>query len=213
MPAYHVFEMDSTGGLLLNIGLLSIICWSLLRIEKNLSNGNKYLLLGLCAIFGIAGRILLSPIPNVQPVTVIVLLAGMRIGAKESVFLATVIALFSNLIIGHGIWTIYQAAGWSLIGLLGALLSDKMDTLSKLIYFSALSGIIFNWFVSLSILHSVGVELLLPYIIAGLPYDLLHVVGNITFVIWFSAPLSEMMLKHTNRSIKLEVIENEPIGI
>jgi len=213
MPAYHVFEMDSTMGLLLNISLLSVICWSLLRIEKNLPNGNKYMLLALCAIFGIAGRILLSPIPNVQPVTVIILIAGMRIGAKESVFLATVIALFSNLIIGHGIWTIYQAAGWSLIGLLGALLSNKIDTLSKLIYFSALSGIIFNWFVSLSILHSVGIELFLPYIIAGLPYDLLHVVGNITFVIWFSTPLSEIMLKHNNSSIKLEVIENEPIGI
>ena len=81
------------------------------------------------------------------------------------------------------------------------------------LYFSALSGIIFNWFVSLSILHSVGIELFLPYIIAGLPYDLLHVVGNITFVIWFSTPLSEIMLKHNNSSIKLEVIENEPIGI
>ena len=191
MPAYHVFEMDSAMGLFLNISLLGVICFSLLKMERNISEGSKYLLLAFCAIFGIAGRILLSPIPNVQPVTVIVLLAGMRIGAKESVFLATIIALSSNLVIGHGIWTFYQALGWSLIGILGALLSKNLNNLSKLACFSAFCGLIFNWVVSLSILHSVGIELLLPYIVAGLPYDLLHMVGNVTFVIWFSEKLSE----------------------
>ena len=43
-------------------------------------------------------------------------------------------------------------------------------------------------------------------------FDLLHIVGNITFVIWFSTPLSEMMLKH-NQTFKLGVAENGPIRI
>jgi len=210
MPAYHVLEMGPTTGLLLNLGLLGLICWSLLRIENNISHGQKFLILGLCAIFGIAGRILLSPIPNVQPVTVIVLLAGIRMGAKESVFIATIIALCSNLVLGHGIWTLYQAVAWSLIGILGAIYSSKIDTLSKLIYFSAFSGLFFNWFVSISILHGVSFELLLPYIISGLPFDLLHIVGNVTFVIWFSTPLSEIMSKHNSKITLLGDIENEP---
>ena len=213
MPAYHVLDMGPTTGLLLNLCLLGIICWSLLRIEDNLSQGHKYTVLALCAIFGIAGRVLMSPIPNVQPVTVIVLLAGIRMGAKESVFLATIIALGSNLILGHGIWTFYQAASWALIGCLGALLSSKIDSLSKLIYISGISGILFNWLVSLSILHSVSAELLLPYIIAGLPFDMLHIAGNITFMIWFSQPLSDIMTKHNSKITILEVIENEPTGI
>lgn len=210
MPAYHVLEMGPTSGLLLNLGLLGLICWSLLRIEQNISQGQKYFILGICAIFGIAGRILLSPIPNVQPVTVIVLLAGIRMGAKESVFLATIIALCSNLVLGHGIWTLYQAVAWSLIGILGSVFSSKIDTLSKLIYFSVFSGLFFNWFVSISILHAVSFELFLPYVISGLPFDLLHIVGNITFVIWFSTPLSEIMSKHNSNITLLGDIENEP---
>ena len=37
---------------------------------------------------------------------------------QESIFLASFIALFSNLILGNGIWTIYQAGAWSIIGCL-----------------------------------------------------------------------------------------------
>ncbi|MAK05097.1 MAG: hypothetical protein CMA03_04335 [Euryarchaeota archaeon] len=210
MVAYHVFDLNPVVSLLLNLTLLGVICWSLFNIEKKYSNGNKFVILGLLAIIGITGRILMSPIPNVQPVTVIVLLAGIRMGAKESIFLASIIALFSNLILGNGIWTIYQAAAWSMIGCLGALFSNKLDTSMKLILFAGISGVLFNWFVSLSILHSVGFDMLIPYLIVGIPYDLLHVVGNITFIIWLSNPLTEIMSRKIESDLNLEVSEYEP---
>jgi len=68
---------------------------------------------------------------------------------------------------------------------------------------------LFNWIVSVSILHSVGFDLFLPYIIAGIPYDLLHVAGNITFMIWLSSPLSEIM---SRGNISLGEVENEQIS-
>ena len=209
MPAYHVFEMSNLMGLLLNLFLLGVISWNLIMIEKRVNQGQKFIILSICAIFGIAGRILLSPIPNIQPVTVIVLLVGIRMGAKEAIFLSSIIALFSNLILGHGIWTFYQAVAWSLIGCLGALFSDKLNTLNRLIFISILSAFLFNWIVSISILHSVGFELFLPYIVAGIPYDLLHVVGNVTFMIWLSSPLSEIMSRNNGNIMLLGEVENE----
>ena len=211
MPAYHVFEMSNLMGLLLNLFLLGVISWNLIMIEKRVNQGQKFVILSICAIFGIAGRILLSPIPNVQPVTVIVLLAGIRLGAKESIFLSALIALFSNLILGHGIWTFYQAAAWSIIGCLGALFSDKLNSLNRLIFISIISAFLFNWIVSISILHAVGFELFLPYIIAGIPYDLLHVAGNITFMIWLSSPLSEIMSRDNSKNTLLGEVENEQV--
>ena len=50
-------------------------------------------------------------------------------------------ALFSNLILGNGVWTIYQVAAWSIIGCLGALFSNKLDTSMKLILFAGASGV------------------------------------------------------------------------
>lgn len=209
MVAYHVFDLNPVVSLLLNLFLLGIICWSLLSIENKYSKGNKFVILGLLGIIGISGRILMSPIPNVQPVTVIIILVGVRMGAKESVFLASVIALSSNLILGNGIWTIYQAIAWSFIGCLGALFSDKLQSLNRLILFAGVSGILFNWLVSVSILHAVGFESLIPYLIVGLPYDLLHVVGNITFMIWFFNPLNEIISRKNVNHLKFEVSKYE----
>ena len=210
MVAYHVFDLNPVVSLLLNLTLLGIICWSLFKVEKNYSNGRKFVILGFLAIIGIAGRILMSPIPNVQPVTVIVLLAGIRMGAKESISLASIIALSSNLILGNGIWTIYQAAAWALIGCLGALFSNRLESTMKLILMAAISGFLFDWFVSLSILHSVGFDMLIPYLIVGIPYDLLHAVGNITFMIWLSNPLTEIMSRNIDNNLNIEVSEYEP---
>ena len=80
----------------------------------------------------------------------------------------------------------------------------------KLILFAGVSGVLFNWFVSLSILHSVGFDMLIPYLIVGIPYDLLHVVGNITFMIWLSNPLTEIMSRKIENNLNFEVSEYEP---
>ena len=37
--------------------------------------------------------------------------------------LASVVAISSNLVLGHGIWTLYQALAWSLVGITGSSLS------------------------------------------------------------------------------------------
>tara|TARA_Y100001980_G_C14556042_1_gene346187 strand:- start:7646 stop:8251 length:606 start_codon:yes stop_codon:yes gene_type:complete len=195
--------------LLLNLILLGVICWSLLSIGKNYYNGNKFVILGILAIIGISGRILMSPIPNVQPVTIIVILVGIKMGAKESIFLASLIAFSTNLILGNGVWTIYQAAAWSLIGCLATLLSNRLNSSIRLISFAGISGILFNWLVSLSILHVVSFDRLIPYILVGIPYDLLHIVGNITFMIWLSQPLIEIMSREHEIHLNFEVSTHE----
>lgn len=207
MPAYHVLDLSSSQMLMLNIALLALIGLGLLHGERRLEDGRRFALLGLLALFGIAGRVLLAPLPNIQPVTLIVLLAGMHLGARHSILLAAVIALGSNLILGHGIWTLYQALGWSLVGCLGALLASRQDSISTLLVAAALSGFLFDFVVSLSILHAVGPESLLPYLVAGLPYDLLHAAGNVTFAAWMGAPLAEMMRRHNLSELSLEAGE------
>ena len=51
---------------------------------------------------------------------------------------------------------------------------------------------------------------LLQRLIVGIPYDLLHVVGNITFIIWLANPLTEIMSRKIERGLNLEVSEYEP---
>ena len=191
----HAVALGPHGMLAINIAMLSLIGWALWRAEQKLSSGSDLILLVLLGAFAVSGRILLDPIPNVQPVTVIVLLAGVHFGAARTVALATAVALCSNMLLGHGLWSLYQAVGWSAVGIAGAALSNRLyvDALAVL---AAVSAFAFDWIVSLSALHSLSSEVFLVYLMAGIPYDLLHAVGNVVFVAWLANPLSEVMTRH-----------------
>ena len=57
-------------------------------------------------------RVMMQPFPNVQPVTVAALLVGAHFGARRGAAFAVLVALLSNMLIGDGWWTLFQAAGW-----------------------------------------------------------------------------------------------------
>ena len=202
MYDFHNVALSPIQSLSLNIAVLSIIVLSLIRSERSLRDQSQWGMLFLLAAFGVSGRILLDPIPNVQPVTVLVLLAGAYYGAPRAFALAAIVALASNVMyLGHGPWTIFQAIGWGAIGLVGALSANLIVVegrvrIGHLAVMAALSGLAFNWFVSLSILLEVGSSMLVPYLLNGLVFDLYHMAGNVLFVAWMASPLGEMMSRH-----------------
>ena len=211
----HAVTIGPHGMLLINAAMLSLIGWALWRAERKLASGSDWILLIMLGVFAVSGRVLLDPIPNIQPVTVLVLLAGVHYGAPRAIALATAVTLCSNLILGHGLWSLYQAVGWSAVGVFGALMSNQllMDgrlSVERLAIVAAASAFTFDWIVSVSVLHSMGGQLLLPYIAAGLPFDLLHAAGNVAFAAWLAPSLSEVMSKHLDTSSPLAV--SEPVS-
>ena len=197
----HAVAIGPHGMLAINIAMLSLIGWALWRAEQRMSSGSDLIILILLGAFAVSGRVLLDPIPNVQPVTVIVLLAGIHFGAPRAVALAAAVALCSNVLLGHGLWSLYQAVGWSAVGVAGAALSNRLYVdgrmaIRALAALAAVSAFAFDWIVSLSALHSLSSEVFLVYLTTGIPYDLLHAAGNVAFVAWLANPLSEIMTRH-----------------
>ena len=168
MYDFHNLSLSPIQTLSLNLAVLSIIVFSLIRSERSLRDESQWGVLILLAIFGVSGRVLLEPIPNVQPVSVLVLLTGVYFGAPRAIALAATIALASNVIfMGHGPWTIFQVIGWGAIGTFGALISEKLvvnerPRINRLAVIAAVSGLAFNWFVSLSILLNTDLSMLVP---------------------------------------------------
>ena len=202
MYDFHNVALTPNQSLLLNITILSVIVFAVIRSERRMDDSNPLAMIGILAIFGIAGRILLDPLPNFQPVTVIVLLAGIYYGAPRAVALAGIIALTTNFVVlGHGPWTLFQVAGWGFVGILGAifaehLLKEGQLQLNKLAGLAVISAFAFDWIVSVSILLNTDASMLAPYLINGLLFDLYHAVGNLVFVDWLANPLGEIMLRH-----------------
>tara|TARA_B100000965_G_scaffold8931_2_gene6888 strand:+ start:11413 stop:12063 length:651 start_codon:yes stop_codon:yes gene_type:complete len=210
----HAIVLSPLETLVLNLSLLAIVAWSMWKAEKSLDSGSDLTILALMTIFAITGRILLEPLPNVQPVTVIVLLVGIHYGATRSIGVATIIAISSNLVMGHGLWTFYQALGWSLVGVTGALLSQSLrvdDKISvpRVAGVSFVVAFVFDWVVSASVLHTLPLETLPVYILAGLPFDLVHGVGNVAFAAWMAEPISEIMSRHsTSREVVVSTVKS-----
>lgn len=217
MSDLHNIALTPNQTILLNTVILILIATALYRAERKLDGSDPWIMLSILAIFAIAGRILLDPLPNIQPVTVVVLLTGIYYGAPRAFAVAGIVALATNfLVLGHGPWTLFQVVGWGSIGVAGALLSDRLLidgklNLNRLAVFAAVSGFVFNWIVSLSILMKTDPSMLIPYVLSGLTFDMFHAAGNILFVAWMAEPLGEMMLRHQtspNQKAVSEVVTN-----
>ncbi|HJL59275.1 MAG TPA: DUF6580 family putative transport protein, partial [Candidatus Thalassarchaeaceae archaeon] len=176
MLGAHDVELGVLGTLALNMGIFGLLIAGLWRIERRVDSGQTLIALALIAVVGIVGRIILEPLPNISPVTILILLAGAHYGVRHGVALATVIAFVSNLFLGHGLWTLYQAAGWSLVACTGAYLSTWLVNsegklnLNRLMVLGFASAFAFDWFVSLSVLHTQPPSYLAPYLIQGFVY-------------------------------------------
>ncbi|MBT5736333.1 MAG: hypothetical protein HOI28_05790 [Euryarchaeota archaeon] len=157
-------------------------------------------------------RVIMTPLPNIQPVTIAALLVGAQLGAKRGVSFAILVTMISNFIIGNGIWTLYQALGWSTVAIIGAnakLVTSGQLNFNRLFLLSIFSAFLFDLIVSFSIIDgSVGLVQFMIYLANGIPYDLMHALGNLTFAAWFGAWFTRI-LQHqpTLEEIEVSVVE------
>ena len=69
MYDFHNFALTPEQDLVVNIVILSSLVFAILKGEKKIRHSNPLLILALVTVFCIAGRILLQPLPNIQPVS------------------------------------------------------------------------------------------------------------------------------------------------
>jgi len=135
------------------------------------------------------GRVLLAPLPNIQPVTVACLIAGASLGVRRGMSFAVLVTLISNAFLGTGVWTIFQASGWAAVAYLGSkldLASHHILNKKRLLLAAIFVSPLFNWWVSVSIfLEGMSILNFIIYLAHGLPFDALHLLGSAAFAVWF----------------------------
>ncbi len=73
------------------------------------------------------GRDAFAAVPDVKPITAIVLVSGLAFGAGPGFAVGAIGGLASNILLGEGPWTPWQMLGWGLVGVLGALLARPLS--------------------------------------------------------------------------------------
>ena len=186
---------SATTSLVLDVILLVAAFWLLATPSKK-SLGDSLLLVTLVLAVS-ATRVLMQPLPNIQLVTVAALIIGAQLGARRGAAFAILVAMISNAIIGNGWWTIFQAIGWASVAIMGSKLSLIVNgelQRSRLFIAAIASAFVFDIIVSLSIIDSsFTIVTFLTYLAHGIPYDLLHALGNLTFAVWFGSWFADMV--------------------
>ena len=158
----------------------------------------------------VVGRVLLEPLPNIQPVTVGLLLIGAIFGARRGIGIAILVTLLSNAFLGTGIWTLFQAIAWAFVAWTGAMASNHLTNsegelnMRNLVYFSIGAAIVFDLIVSMAALVAdPTLSVFLTYLIVGIPYDLLHIAGNVAFAAWLGPVLHRVLLRSRDSEVTI----------
>ena len=183
-------------GLVIDVILLALAFWMLASPDmKKVSNVLTFVTLVTSVSLL---RVVMTSLPNIQPVTVAALIIGAQLGARRGVAFAVLVTMISNFIIGDGIWTLYQAIGWSVVAIIGSsskIIIDGQLQLNKTLGYAVICAFLFDIIVSLIVLGTVSASGFMVYLINGIPYDILHAVGNLTIAAWFGRWFSEAITK------------------
>lgn len=143
----------------------------------------KLTLLAILAALGVVGRYAFTFLPNVQPVTALIIICGIIIGPTATLLLAVLITFLSNMLLGMGIWTVWQIVSWCIIGLISGLMGKffRHVPVIVLVIYGVFCGYLYGFIISLTTYQVTG--RFWPYYIMGLPFDTYHAIGNGVFIL------------------------------
>lgn len=165
-----------------------------MTFEKKRQDNNRLVIIAVMVAFSIIGRYVFSFIPHFKPVTAIVVITGIYLGAEAGFLCGALSALTSNFIFGQGPWTPFQMFAWGLIGLIAALLSAPMKkSRIAVCVFGVFSGAAYSLLLDvMSTLWYDGVFNFSRYIAlmaTAMPVTAVYAVSNAVFLLLLAKPI------------------------
>jgi prenyltransferase beta subunit/uncharacterized membrane protein len=198
--------------------VLAALATSFWWYERSRPSAKLVAVVATLAALAALGRDAFAAIPDVKPITAMVLIGGFAFGARAGFAIGAVSGLASNVLLGEGPWTPWQMLGWGLVGLLGAglaaLLRGRRPHPLLLALWCAAAGEVFNLVVDVytwtgSGNHSLaGFGLVLG---AALTFDLTHVAASFAFGLAFGPVLLRMLERVKGRlEVRWQPVQEPP---
>ena len=166
------------------------------------------LMVVICSIAGL-GRIIFAEIPGVQPLTSMVIIMASVAGSIPGFICGALSALISNMILGQGLWTLYQMVAWGLIGviagLIGKLIKNRQEVTKCVVFgvYGFIAAYIFSFITDFLSVCYLGDNVTLASIIAvyisGFAFAIGHAVFNMIFIFLFYGAISRRLIRAINR--------------
>ena len=180
-------------------------------------NTKDIVLIGLLAALLKSSQVILSFLPNIEIVSLLILIFAIRLGAKRTVYITVLFSILNIMIWGLSPATIGYFFVWSGYGIVCSIFRKILNTEIRVALFLGLFGIIFGGLFAIIYLP-MGYSYALSYWINGGIFDMVHAVSNFIVGIWAFNPVLngfDRALKmiygksYFNNEIKRRKISNE----
>lgn len=147
--------------------------------------------LALLTALLIGGKEAMNALPNINPVTLILILGVLHYGAKM-LYVAFAFVAVQVCIYGLGMWALNYVYVWPLL-VLAAL--PFRESRSRLFWaaFAGIFGLCFGALCAIPYFFIGGWAMALSYWVAGISFDLLHCAGNFVITFVLLPPLDKLM--------------------
>lgn len=149
--------------------------------------------LGLLGAAVFVAQFIMSPLPNLEPVSLLVLVYVSLLG-RRALFPIYVFVGLSTLVWGLNLWTITYLYVWAVLAGVAWLLRGMQSVLGWAIL-SGLFGLFFGALCALIYLPMGRWEFAISWWIQGIPFDLVHCVGNFFMVLLLYRPVKRCLAR------------------
>jgi energy-coupling factor transport system substrate-specific component len=177
-------------------------------LESGPGSSKELVLIATLAAVAAAGRVLFAAVPNVQPVTVIAVVAGAALGPRAGAAVGGLAALVSNFYLGQGAYTPWQMLAWGGCGLVGGLAAPLLRGRVPLALTCFVLGFAFDAVMDvwewLSFYPHTWQAFTALYV-RGIWFDAAHAGGNVVLAL-VAGPELRRLLERYARRLKAEVV-------
>lgn len=160
-------------------------------------NTKDIVIVGLLGALLKASQTILSFLPNIEIVSILILIFAIRLGTKRTIYITLLFSTLNIMMWGLSPATIGYFFVWSGYAVVCNMLRNLLNSEIKVAIFLGIFGALFGGLFALIYLPA-GYAYALSYWINGLAFDLVHAISNFTVGLWAFKPL----LNGFDRAIK-----------
>lgn len=151
------------------------------------------------ALFGVLGaltfalQVAMGPLPNIEPVSLLVMLFAVIFGWK-CLYPIYIFVAMEILFYGLGLWNVYYLYVWLILAV-AAMAMRKMEHPLGWAILSGAFGLLFGALCGVVDVFIGGFGYAATKWISGISFDLLHCAGNFVIALLLFRPLRNLMVK------------------
>lgn len=158
-------------------------------------SAREIVVLGLLGALMFVSKFVLAWIPNIEPVSLLILVYTAVLGGR-ALFPVYVYVMLEYLTWGFGIWSACYLYVWAVL-FLAALLLRRMESPLGWAVLSGAFGLCFGALCALTYLVTGGWAFALSWWVQGIPFDVLHCVGNFVMALVLFQPCKKVLSRLT----------------